>query len=79
MSFYAVSTKELTFMVFLMSIIISAILIINNYAMIYFSLPEVYSKDDACVKVVNYENGHAFNCNDVNVILRKYRKVSVSE
>ena len=79
MSFYAVSTKELTFMVFLMSIIISTILIINNYAMNYFSLPEVYSKDGACVKVVNYENGHAFNCNDVNVILRKYRKVSVSE
>ena len=26
-----------------------------------------------CIKVVNYENGHAFSCPDVNVLLRRYR------
>jgi hypothetical protein len=27
-----------------------------------------------CVKVTNFENGHAFTCPDVDVVLRKYRK-----
>lgn len=28
----------------------------------------------ACVKVTNFENGHAFGCPDVDVLLRRYRK-----
>ena len=27
-----------------------------------------------CVKVTNFENGHAFACQDVDVLLRQYRK-----
>lgn len=27
-----------------------------------------------CVKVTNFENGHAFGCPDVDVLLRRYRK-----
>ena len=27
-----------------------------------------------CVKVTNFENGHAFACQDVDVLLRRYRK-----
>ena len=27
-----------------------------------------------CIKVTNFENGHAFGCPDVNVLLRRYRK-----
>lgn len=29
-----------------------------------------------CIKVTNFENGHAFGCPDVDVLLRKYRKVT---
>ena len=41
------------------------------------SLPEVHlsKKDNACIKVVNFQNGDAYGCPDVDVILRKYRKV----
>jgi hypothetical protein len=28
-----------------------------------------------CVKVTNYENGHAFGCPDKDVLLRRYRTV----
>lgn len=28
-----------------------------------------------CIKVVNFENGEAFNCQDVDVLLRRYRTV----
>lgn len=45
----------------------------------YRLLPEVHlDAESACVKVINFENGHAFNCNDVNVILRRYRTVTPS-
>lgn len=27
-----------------------------------------------CVKVTNFENGHVFACQDVDVLLRRYRK-----
>ena len=26
-----------------------------------------------CIAVVNMENGHAFTCNDIGVVLRQYR------
>lgn len=29
-----------------------------------------------CIKVTNFENGHAFGCPDVDVLLRRYRKVT---
>ena len=38
-------------------------------------LPEVaVTPGGECIKVTNYENGHAFGCPDVDVLLRKYRK-----
>lgn len=37
-------------------------------------LPQVVTTPGGeCVKVVNFENGHAFTCPDVNVLLRRYR------
>jgi hypothetical protein len=40
----------------------------------YSELPIVaYTKNDVCIRVVNFKNGDAFNCNDVNVLLRKFR------
>ena len=38
-------------------------------------LPVVtFTQAGACVKVTNFENGHAFGCPDVDVLLRRYRK-----
>jgi hypothetical protein len=35
-----------------------------------------YDKE-TCKNVVNFKNGDAYNCNDVNVLLRKFRKANV--
>jgi len=77
MTLYSVSGKQLFLFAVLVSIITSSLIGINNYVNQYRLLPEVYvsADDDKCVKVVNFENGHAFTCNDVDVILRRYRKV----
>lgn len=32
-----------------------------------------------CVKVINLENGHAFNCQDKDVVLRRYRVTEFTE
>jgi hypothetical protein len=77
MKYYSVTTKQILLMSAVMAIIISALVTINNSLRDYLLLPQVVQKDDGtCVKVINFENGHAFNCNDVNVILRRYRKVN---
>lgn len=77
MTLYSVTTKQIILFALLVSIINSCLIGINNYFNQYRLLPEVHvSKvDDKCIKVVNFENGHAFTCNDVDVILRIYRKV----
>lgn len=77
MTLYSVSGKQLFMFAVLVSIITSSLIGINNYINQYRLLPEVQvsATDDKCVKVVNFENGHAFTCNDVDVILRRYRKV----
>lgn len=31
-----------------------------------------------CIKVTNFENGHAFTCQDRDILLRKYRKDTAS-
>ena len=77
MTLYSVSGKLLFLVAVLVSIITSSLIGKNNYINRYRLLPEVHvsATDDKCVKVVNFENGHAFTCNDVDVILRRYRKV----
>ncbi len=79
MTLYTVTTKQLTLAAVLMSILTASLIGINNYVNQYLLLPEVHvsKTDDKCVKVVNYENGHAFTCNDVDVLLRRYRKVQI--
>ena len=77
MTLYSVSGKQLFLFAVLVSIITSSLIGINNYINQYRILPEVHISvaDEKCIKVVNFENGHAFTCNDVDVILRRYRKV----
>lgn len=40
----------------------------------YKALPQVIYSNDECIRVLNFENGHAFNCADVDIVLRVYRK-----
>lgn len=77
MTLYSVTTKQLIAFACLMSIVMSSLIGINNYFNQYRLLPEVHisKADEKCIKVVNFENGHAFTCNDVDVLLRRYRKV----
>jgi len=55
------------------AIIASCIVIAVQFAQDWLSLPVVIQKDGECASVVNYKNGDAFTCPDVDVILRKYR------
>jgi hypothetical protein len=66
-----------------MSIVIGLIAgigpVVGNMYHDYRLLPVVsVTPNDQCVKVTNYENGHAFTCPDVDVLLRRYKKVIVS-
>lgn len=79
-TFYTITNKQLCVALVLMSVLSASLVGTINFVNQYFLLPEVYvsKTDEKCVKVLNFENGHAFTCSDVDVLLRKYRKV-VSE
>ena len=68
------SSWQLIFLVIMMSILTAVLVSINTWYMDYRTLPIVHKdKAGACLKVENLENGHAFNCNDVDVTLRHYK------
>jgi len=57
-----------------MSLLTAVLMCINTWYMDYRLLPVVHKDaSGTCTKVENFENGHAFNCADVDVILRRYR------
>lgn len=75
MKFATLSNLQLFFMTLLMAIITALLISVNTWYMTFILLPKVHvDVAGACVKVENFENGHAFNCNDVDVLLRRYRK-----
>ena len=78
MRYLTVTTFQLVLLVLLMSIITTAFGCGFLFYMHNKMLPEVYLNGEQCVKVVNYENGHAFGCQDVGVLLRQYRVVSAA-
>ena len=54
--------------------------VINSRYEDYRLLPVVVQSENAeCVKVINLDNGHAFNCEDVNVVLRRFRTQPIAE
>lgn len=76
MAYYTVSGNQMFFNSIMIAILTAVLVEGINITKEYYYLPKVVvGKDNACVKVINYENGHAFNCQDVDVILRKYNKV----
>lgn len=77
MRYVTLSSTQLAIMTFLMALLTAVLVSINTWYLDTRLLPEVHvDAAGQCVKVVNFENGHAFNCNDVNVILRRYRTVT---
>lgn len=74
MALYTVSMKQLIINSLLISLVSSAVVVLFMISKEYFlDLPDVYKNlDNKCIKVVNFKNGDAYNCNDVDVILRKY-------
>jgi hypothetical protein len=74
------STAQLLLLSLLVGILAAVISSVNSVYRETQLLPEVHiDKLGACVKVINFENGHAFNCADVNVLLRRYRTLKESE
>lgn len=84
MALYTVSMKQLIINSLLISLVSASLVILFMVAKEYFiDLPDVYKNlDGKCIKVINYQNGDAYNCNDVDIVLRKYHVIkenSVSE
>lgn len=75
MRYANLSTLQLLLLAFVMSLLTAALVSINMWYMDYRTLPVVHrdAESGKCTKVDNFENGHAFNCDDVDVILRRYR------
>jgi len=77
MRYATLSTLQLLLLAVFMSLSVAVLVSINSWYQDFRLLPEVHAdKAGACVKVVNFENGHAFGCSDVNVLLRRYRQVT---
>ena len=75
MKFTTLSSLQLLTLTVVMSILTALLVSVNSWYLLWSQLPVVHvDKANACVKVDNFENGHAFNCNDVGVLLRRYRK-----
>lgn len=79
MSKYSLVTwPQLLALAVVMSLLVSVLLAINSWYATWTMLPVVrHDASGACVKVDNYVNGQAFNCQDVGVLLRQYRKAPV--
>jgi hypothetical protein len=76
MRYTSLSNAQLFILALLMSVFVAILVSINSWYQDFRLLPEVHiDKTGACLKVVNFENGQAFNCDDVNVLLRRYRQV----
>lgn len=74
MKYTTLSNPQLLVMTILTGLIAGAISIAASMYREYAVLPIVHKTPAGeCVKVVNFVNGHAFSCPDVNVLLRQYR------
>lgn len=77
MRYILLSWVQLVALASLVAVMAAALMSINMTYSNLSLLPEVHVDGNGqCLKVVNFENGHVFNCNDVNVVLRRYRTVT---
>jgi hypothetical protein len=74
LKFTTLTNTQLLIMTLLTGMIAGAISIGFSVFREYTVLPQVFKTPGGeCIKVVNYVNGHAFSCPDVDVLLRQYR------
>lgn len=73
--YYTVTKSALITASVLIGIISASVVIINNSVREYLQLPIVTFEKEECVQVENFKNGEAYQCSDVNVVLRHYRSV----
>lgn len=74
MKYTMLTTFQLFLLAVIMSILTAVLVSINNWYLDFRTLPVVHrDASGTCLKVENFENGHAFNCDDVDVLLRRYR------
>lgn len=72
--YFQVTTFQLMLMAILTGITAAAIVIINIRINDYLHLPEVdFGPTGQCISVANYQNGEAYQCADVDTVLRNYR------
>jgi len=76
MRYVVLTYTQLLLLAVFCSIITAVLLVINSWYKEFTLLPEVHRNSaGVCTRVVNFQNGQAFNCEDVNVLLRQYRNV----
>jgi len=73
MVLYTVSSRQFILNTILLSILVSICVVGYFELKEYRSLPKVVATEGKCTQVINYNNGDAYNCNDVDVVLRRYR------
>jgi hypothetical protein len=75
MAHYTVKTSQLLVATLLSAAISSGSIVAYMQWKDKQALPEVQqTADGKCVKVINFKNGDAYNCEDVDVVLRTYTK-----
>jgi tRNA A58 N-methylase Trm61 len=79
MAMYTVSTSQLLMAALLAALIAAGSVVGYEQYKEHQALPEVQqTADTKCVRVINFKNGDAYNCEDVDVVLRQYKKVVIS-
>lgn len=74
MKYNLINNAQLIFASVLMGLIAGLITVSYLIWQDYRTLPIVTkTRAGQCIKVVNFVNGHAFTCSDVDVVLRQYR------
>lgn len=80
MAYQVVSTKQ----IILAAVVTGAFITVATQAVNFYlaqqDLPVVQEKSDGtCVRVVNFKNGDGYQCQDKDVVLRRYKTVIVKE
>lgn len=77
-TYHIVSTGQLFSGALTTGFFAAAAVALTYMFLMYLDLPEVQvDPDGKCVKVINYKNGDGYQCQDVDVVLRKYNRVVV--
>ena len=75
MAMYTVSTTQMLVVTILSAMISAGSVVSYQQFKEQQTTPEIQeTADGKCIKVVNFKNGDAYNCEDVDVVLRVYRK-----